>query len=344
MPIVTIALYENALSSSMSLPAEMITAAAQIAQAKRLAKSKSQSKSLAKSTAKPMTKLNIILASEQEKVKTFGGLPLKKTHSYDEIEHTDLVILPALWRNPLMAVQQNPQLIEWLKELAKTDTLICSVGSASNLLAEAGLLNNKAATTHWHDFDGFAQRYPQVQLQRNHLITQAGKVFCAGSVNSVADLMIYFIAEFYSKAIANHVERQFSPEIRQDYEQHLYHQSQGVLHHDEDVIRVQQWLKTHHDKDIAISEIAKECEINVRTLNRRFKNATGMTPNQYLQRHRINLAEELIKKTNLPLTDIALQVGYSDYSYFAATFKKWLSSTPKAYRQAVRGKLFTTND
>lgn len=328
MPSITIALYENALSSSMSLPAEMITAAAQIAQAKRLAKSK----------------LNIGLASEKDKVKTFGGLPIKRTQAYSDIEQTDLVILPALWRNPLLAVQKNPSLIAWLKALAKTDTLICSVGSASNLLAEAGLLDNKPATTHWHDFDAFAQRYPNVQLQRRHLITQAGNVFCAGSVNSVADLMIHFISEFYNKAIANHVERQFSPEIRQGYEQHLYDQNQGVLHHDEDVIRVQQWLKSHHDKEVSISEIAKECEINVRTLNRRFKNATGITPNQYLQRHRINIAEELIKKTNLPLTDIALQVGYSDYSYFAATFKKWLSSTPKAYRQAVRGKLFTTND
>jgi transcriptional regulator GlxA family with amidase domain len=327
MPHITIALYENSLASSISLPAEMLTAADQISRAHRLRKSR----------------LTIELAGIAPQVKTFGPLKLTSDCNISDITHTDLIILPALWRNPQLILQRHPELVNWVKQHHQQQTLICSVGSASNILASAGLLDNKPATTHWYDFEQFSTNYPDVQLQKRHLITQSGKVFCAGSVNSVADLMVHFIRDFYNEDIAHHVERQFSPEIRQDYEHHLYADSSTRAHHDEEIVSAQQWLQNHYDRDLKINELVAHSGLNARTLNRRFKLATGLTPMQYLQRHRMTIAEDLLKNSNLALSEIAVQVGYGDYSHFAELFKKWLSISPKAYRQAARGKLFLPN-
>jgi transcriptional regulator GlxA family with amidase domain len=130
----------------------------------------------------------------------------------------DIVYLPGLWRNPRPVVRRHPQLLAWLREQYQNGALISAVGTGCCFLAEAGLLDGKAATTHWHYFDQFQKDYPKVMLKRQHFITRAGSLYCAASVNSLADLTVHFIQRLYGKAIASHVERHFSHEIRRAYE------------------------------------------------------------------------------------------------------------------------------
>ena len=80
--------------------------------------------------------------------------------------------------------------------------------------------------------------------------------------------------------------------------------------------------------------------MSIRTFNRRFKNATGKTPSNYLQELRVGVAKELLQTSNLSVQDITYQVGYNDISHLAALFKKYLNATPSEYRETVRAKLF----
>lgn len=316
------------LASSASLPLEMLNAAD--AQARR---QRGDVPRLHSQTA----------ALRRRTVATNAGLTIQADTLYSHIEQTDYLILPALWRNPLRAVLQQQKLLQWIRQLHERGAIICAVSTGSFLLAEAGLLNHKPGTTHWFYLDLFERRYPHVQTQRHHLITQAGSIYCAGSVNALADLMVYFAREIYGDAVSRHMESQFSPEIRRAYSATMYTEEGQHPHHDEDIARVQDHLTTHCNETLSVADVATKFGLSSRTLNRRFKQITGSTPLQYLQRSRLENAQELLRNSNLSVAEIAEHVGYQDVSYFAGLFKRHFAMPPMRYRRSVRGKLFAVN-
>ena len=325
MQHVTLLCLPQSLGSSTSLPLEMLNAA----------------DAFSRSLSRRRAKLSIHLASiGTEPIKTAGGLTILPDCRISDITHTDLLILPALWRDPQQSLRRYPEVITWLQQLAAIDCLICAVGTSSCWLAAAGLLDNKPATTHWYYCDEFKKRYPNVDLKPQYLITQAGNLYCAGSVNSVADLMVHLINRTFGQTVARQVEGQFSPEIRQPYENHAYAQHGTGLHQDETIIQAQEWLRSQADQEVSLSVLAQQLRLSMRSFNRRFKQAAGVTPSQYLQRCRINNAKELLRTSNISIAEIAERSGYQDSSYFCARFKQQMGQTPLNYRSSVRGKLF----
>jgi transcriptional regulator GlxA family with amidase domain len=261
-------------------------------------------------------------------------------HSLDDVAHTDLIIIPALWGNPLGVSRRSPALLDWLRHHAAQDTQICAVGTGSFFLAESGLLRSKVATTHWYYFDHFANAYPDILLQRDRFITRAGNIYCCGSVNSVRDVMLHFIEEHFSEEVAGQVSRHFTHEIKRSYTSTFLRDAPHNYHDDETIIEIQDWLHSCYPDALSLEVIAERFQLSVRTLNRRFRQATGKTPLQYLQQVRLDNACELLRSSNLSIAEIAFNTGYPDASYFSALFHKAMKTTPKAYRDLVRHKLF----
>ena len=326
MPRVAFIALPHTLASSITLPTEMLVAAASQS-------GRDRGGQLALEVA----------SADGGPIAAVGGLPLAASLDYHRLPAAmpELVILPALWRNPLPVLRQQAGLLPVLRELAGSGARICAVGTSSFFLAEAGLLDHRPATTHWFYLDLFARRYPQVDLKPHHLITRAGSLYCAGSVNSVADLTVHFVEQFYGAATARRVEAQFSPEIRRPFETHSFTQGRENIHQDELVADAQAWLRSHLQRDDSLAQLAARLDISTRSLNRRFRQATGMTPMQYLQAQRLQTARELLRTSNLSISEVAAQVGYQDVSYFCQRFKQAVKQTPAAYRKAVRAKLFT---
>ncbi len=326
---VAFVLYPRVLLSSITLPLEMLTAADHVGRVHH--KNKSQLRlHLATVDGKPLGATDMF--------------SIQPTCSLDQLADVDLLYLPTLWRNPLSVLHRQRRIIPLLQRIASRPALICAVGTGSCFLAEAGLLNGKPATTHWYFMEAFSHRYPDVDLKRQHLITRAGNLYCAGSVNSVADLTCYFIERFYGSQIARQVESHFSPEIRRSYRQQGYFEGEANLpHHDELMIDAQQWLHEHFVEPLSFAEVARHLGMSQRTLNRRFKLATGMSPGRYLQQLRLEQARELLRDSNLPIAEIAVSVGYRDIGYFSTLFREHMAQSPTAYRHAVRGKLFAVS-
>jgi transcriptional regulator GlxA family with amidase domain len=230
-----------------------------------------------------------------------------------------------------------------LQKEYQNGALISAVGTGCCFLAEAGLLDGKAATTHWHYFDQFQKDYPLVQLKRQYFITQAGNLYCAASVNSLADLTVHFIQRLFGKEIANHVERHFSHEIRRAYEASGFFEKEHNLHPDEDITQIQIWLQDNYHRNIVMAQLEEKFGMSTRTLNRRFKAAVGISPLDFLQEVRVNIAKDLLKTSNLSIGEIVDKVGYQDVGFFTDLFKKHLAATPMAYRETVRAKLFSTS-
>ena len=324
----TFIVVEDMLATSITLPIEMMNAAASAARAK----------------THQNARLNIASAGvTRDPVNTRSGFALTPDLCLDDIRSTEMVILPSLWRNPRPIVRRNQKLVEWLRQQNERGTILIAVGTGACFLAEAGILNGKAATTHWHYFDQFAHDYPEVQLKRQYFITQSGNIYCAGSVNAVADLTVHFIHRTYGKEVASHVQRNFSHEIRRQYESTSYYDDKHRYHPDEDIVQAQIWLQDNCQKEILLKNVAEKFDMSVRTFNRRFKNATGKTPLQYLQEIRIDMAKDLLQTSNLSVSEIAYKVGYQDMGHFSSLFKKLLSTTPSDYRTTVRAKLFTAD-
>lgn len=325
MQHVSIIAIDKALGSAITIPLEMLSAANDVA--------------LARKQPHKINTIEVIGVNHSE-VLLSGNLPIRVARTLQSVSNTNLIFVPGIWGNPRAASRSHPQLIAWLQQQSMQGATICSITTGSYFLAEAGLLDGKSATTHWRFFDDFQHRYPNVKLQRKRFITAADNLFCTGSVNAARDLMLHFIVQFYDDFIANEIARHFTHELNRSYESLLLAQDPHSSHHDELIIKVQEWLQHNFQTPLQLDELALRFGMSVRSLNRRFKQASNTTPVKYLQETRINHAKDLLKLSNLGISEVAEQVGYHDASRFCELFKMLTSITPNEYRRLVRNKLF----
>jgi transcriptional regulator GlxA family with amidase domain len=317
---------EGALGSSLALPLEMLHAALQHRRARE------------RRFALPEIR---VVAERRGALSMSGSLRLLPDMLAARVQEAELAIIPSLWRTPQLTVSRHPGITQCIRRLAASGTRICAVGTGSYFPAAAGLLDGRAATTHWSFFGDFARRYPAVQLQRRHLITRSGNFYCAGSVNSVADLMVHFIRELFGADAARQVEAQFSPEIRRPFEAHSFVEGEAGAHPDEAVWIAQDWMLAHLGEALRMPELAARCGISTRSLNRRFRAALGTTPLAFLQEARTAAARELLGASNLGVAEIAARCGFGSASHFSRSFTAHAGVSPQDYRRRVRGKLFS---
>ncbi|MGB1906428.1 MAG: GlxA family transcriptional regulator, partial [Spongiibacter sp.] len=320
--------FNNALATSISLPMELFNAVNHQFMHQRQG---------------PVATLQVI-ALDPPPISMSGALTVHTDimldGNPDTLPQLDILVIPSRWRHPLRGGAMRPQVKEWLRALDQSGCEICAVGNGSYFLAEAGLLDHRAATTHWHYFDDFQRRYPSIKLKRDHLITQADNLFCTGSVNSAADLIIHLIDRHWGAIVAQGATRQFSPESRRPFSRHAYRSDQQDLHSDEVIALAQSWMHRHIGDSISIADLAEKSGLSQRSFLRRFRQASGQTPLQYLQMLRLENARDLLQNSNLSLDDISQLCGYADTSYLCKLFRQRYTLTPGEYRRSVRRKLF----
>lgn len=272
-----------------------------------------------------------------------GGLTLQCQSSVLEINDTDVVIIPALWRQPERHLAEAKPLLDWLQRQYLRGATIVAIGAGVWLPAKAGLLDGSPATTHWHSLRPFESMFPKVQWQHDHLLTQAGRIFCAASINSGADLMIHLIGLYYGRELALQVEQQFSPEVRNPFEKRVFQADSASQHADEAIALAQSWMHQHLSDVLSVPHLASLADLSVRQFSRRFMAVIGETPVQYQQRLRCIAARDWLQNSNLGLADIASLLGFSDASHFGRVFRRWASVTPGNYRDRVRRKIFAVS-
>ncbi|MFN2329640.1 MAG: DJ-1/PfpI family protein, partial [Chromatocurvus sp.] len=155
-------LYPDALATSITLPMEILHAASQLASVT--------------SHGAAQGEFLLLSAAGDRRITLSSGLALSADGPLEHAPAMEMLILPAIWRSPTRTLRLCANLLPDLRRRHEQGTLLCSVGTASCLLAEAGLLTGRSATTHWNYFDRFEKRYPDVHLKRRHLITQSGNI------------------------------------------------------------------------------------------------------------------------------------------------------------------------
>ncbi len=318
----------NMLSTSLSNAYELFFAAKQAAKMRRL------------EVAKKVELLKI--AKTTDRVELPSGLSLLPDHGLDNSVF-DIVYVPALWRNPAPIVKNNPEIVSWIRRQYEHGAIINGTGTGVCFVAETGLLDYKPATTHWHHLEKFAFDYPYIELKRQHFITSAGRLFCAATINAQTDLNLHHVHRAFGKEISDHLAQHFSHEVRQPFDKLSFNQEDNSNHPDEVILQAQLWMQNNLNKhDISMEALAALLGMSQRNFNRRFLDATNLSPLKYLQSQRLHQARELLQNTNLSISEIAYRVGYIDVSYFTKLFRQFSSATPKEYRTTVRAKLFSS--
>ena len=321
-------LCEGALATSITLPVEILRNA----------------EAFAKRDGRRYRPITIdTLTTDGMPIQSASSFTLTPSGSIEPFARYDLVHVPSLWRSPRPALRRHPEYLPWLRAQHQAGAILTAVGTGTCLVAASGLLDGKPATTHWHYFDHFQREYPRVNLQRQYFTTKAGNIYCTAGVNALAELLAHLVYRIYGRSVARHVERVFFHEIRNAFEGSRYLDDAAARHSDEDILQAQIWLQDNFDKPVVMAELATRFGLSLRTFNRRFREAVGEAPLEYLQELRLDTARQLLQNTNLSIAEIAQRCGYQDTAWFATLFRRFYDVTPSTYRHTVRAKLFSSN-
>ena len=276
----------------------------------------------------------LILAGNRKRQTVAGGLFTIHTQAkFDEIDQADLVIVPAIQSDIDTALEANQALFDWLRKMYDRGAHLASLCSGAFLLGGAGILSHRRCTTHWHQTQQFRELFPNADCCKHTVLTEDRSVFTSGGAFTFLNLVVYLIERFYGKEVAQWAVGMFQV----DY--HRSSQNQFVLfdsqryHQDDQILEAQNFIEKNFSKNLLNSEIAQHVKLGARTLARRFKASSGNTPNEYLQRVRIEKAKELLAHSDASISQIQYQVGYNDPKNFRKIFARYTSMTPSAYRR-----------
>lgn len=249
----------------------------------------------------------------------------------------DLVCVPEILVAPSARLQGRfDQEIEWLRNCYARGSIIAAACSGSLLLAEAGLLEGEAATTHWAYCDVLAERFPGIRVQRQRSLIAAGRgqrLIMAGGGSSWLDLGLFLIARFAGVDAAMQLARIYLIDWHHAGQQPFARLSASRQTDDALMAKCQVWAATHYNEPGPVAAMAHIAGLSERSLTRRFQKATGMTPIQYVHAIRIEEAKQMLEATQQPVEAIAQELGYEDTSFFIRLFKRDVRLTPSQYRR-----------
>jgi transcriptional regulator GlxA family with amidase domain len=270
-------------------------------------------------------------------VRAVGNLLVQPDAALDAVDRTDAIVIPASMPLPERTMPGIAPILAWLTAQHERCTLLASACTGSFLLAEAGLLDGKTATTNWQFARQFERRYPQVRLHMDRILTEDGNIVCAGATSAVMHLGLHLIRRFGSEDLAAVCAKAFLIDPNRD-SQAPYAIFQPRKHHgDEKILEAQQWLEENYGATVAIDELAGQVGISPRHFKRRFRKATGETPLGYLQNVRIEAAKQQLENTQENVNEITYRIGYEDSSTFRRLFKKHTGISPREYRDKFCG-------
>lgn len=216
----------------------------------------------------------------------------------------------------------------WLMQQWLGGSVVASLGSGTFVLAEAGLLNHRVATTPWPLEQVFHRHYPAVKLDVSRDITESSRILCGSTGGVGPELIIRLIEILTTPRIAELVSR----DVQFDQRPTTPMAAEGS----DLVSQAQYWFKKNLTERITLADVASHLTVSERTLIRHFNKKLGMTPHTYLQNIRIGAAKILLEETNLTLGKVAERAGYFDVTYFKRVFRETVGVSPTVFRKTRR--------
>jgi transcriptional regulator GlxA family with amidase domain len=242
----------------------------------------------------------------------------------------DTIIVPGVEDVTLPVPEE---VLTTLRAAARRGARVASICSGAFVLAEAGLLEGRCATTHWKAAPVLAKRYPNVAVDPNVLFVDAGKILTSAGAAAGFDLCLHMLRQDLGAAAAAEAARFAVMPLEREGGQ-----AQFIIHpppaSSASLAPLLLWLQANLHRPIPVEEMARRARASVRTFSRRFRQQTGTTPVQWLLHARVRRAQALLETCDLPIELIATQAGFESGATFRDRFRRIVGVSPAAYRRA----------
>jgi transcriptional regulator GlxA family with amidase domain len=252
----------------------------------------------------------------------------------------DVVCVPEVAVAPGAVLTESHRAeIAWLRRCYKAGAIVATACSGAMLLAETGLLEGVEATTHWAYCEALST-YPGVRVYPNRALVvsgEGGRLIMAGGGTSWEDLALYLVARLVSVDEAMHIAKIFLIDWHDVGQLPYAALARNRQVEDAVIARCQAWIAEHYEEPSPVASMIQLSELTERTFNRRFKQATGMAPIEYVHTLRLEEAKQLLESGDEPVEAVAQEVGYEDAAFFGRLFRRKVGVTPTQYRKRFRG-------
>lgn len=274
-----------------------------------------------------------VAATDRAPVPCAGGTRILPDAALGEITHSDLIVVPGITRYDDAYFDSLRPVVRWLIEMHRRGIPIATFCTGAFVLAETDLLDQREAATHWAYETLFRARYPQVRLKSHRLMTVSRDICCAGGANTGIDLCLYLLAQLTDTDLARRTAKvlvhDFERESQAPYAVFAFEKN----HRDGVIKQIQGEIESGFAGVLDIDALSRTAGLSRRTLERKFKQATGLSPLSYLQEVRIEAAKRLLETGTVGFEEITARVGYEDPGSFRKLFIKRCGVSPAAYQR-----------
>lgn len=280
----------------------------------------------------PLFKLELIGESKAP-IHSFSGLSFNPTKTIQTKTAYDIIYVPGFLGDTQAILTSEQKIISWLTKMTRNQQTVLTAACNGNfLLAQCGALDHKKATTHWSLVKKLEEDYNSIKVEPEKIIVDNGTVISAAGVTSYFNLGLHLIQRYANAELSLHCAKVFlvdsGRKIQTPYQVYQFSKRHG----DKPISQVQQWLEENFNKKTSLDHLARLSSLGKKTFTRRFKKATGETPQVYVQKLRIETAKRLLESQNLTFNEVTWEVGYNDVSSFHKAFKVETGLTPIEYR------------
>ena len=271
-------------------------------------------------------------------VRTSAGYTVVPEHDGTLLGRAGTVVVPGVFGGPAMTEGRVAgELAEALRAAAGHARMV-SICTGAFVLAAAGLLDGRRATTHWHDAPTLAALHPRVRVDPDVLYVDEGDVLTSAGVAAGIDLCLHMVRADHGAERANRVARRIvvAPHRSGGQAQFVDRPAAFAPH---GIAATLDWALERLNEPLTVADLARHAVMSERSFARRFRAETGTTPVRWLIEQRVAHARRLLERTDLPVEAIAAESGFGTAAGLREHFGRAVRTTPTAYRRAFRGRL-----
>jgi len=278
-----------------------------------------------------------IVARQAGAVEVANGVQVTASVALADCPPVDIICIPEVNLPPEAALGERFRAeLDWLKQRYAQGAILASACSGAMLLAEAGLLDGLDATTHWAWCPVLSERHPTVKVREQRALVVSGegqRLVMAGGGTTWLDLTLYLIARSVGVEQAMQVARLSLIDWHAVGQQPYAQLARTRQVEDAVVARCQAWIAEHYNEPNPVTALVRLSGLAERSFKRRFQQATGMPPLEYVHALRIEEAKQMLEAGEEPIESIAHEVGYEDAAFFSRLFKRKVNLSPAQYRK-----------
>jgi AraC family transcriptional regulator, transcriptional activator FtrA len=271
-----------------------------------------------------------VCSAERGPLRAAGGVNVSTRHSLRLLERADTIVIPG-WRDA--HEPPPPQLVRAVGAAYRRGARVCSICSGVFVLAAAGVLDGRTATTHWRYAQLLRQQYPRVQVQANALYVDEGQVLTSAGSAAGLDMLVHLVRRDHGAKVANQVARRLVIPPHRDGDQAQYVPRPVAPDESSRLAHLLDWIRAHPAERHSIAALSRRAHMSPRTLLRRFREATGVAPNEWVIRERVAAAREMLESGRVAVERVGERAGFGSQESFRRHFRLQVGVSPAAYQK-----------